>query len=287
MRPTQRLRQLLQGSDLVTIPTCFDALSAKLIEQAGFSAAFMSGAAVATTRLGMPDTGLITLTEMTDQLRNMCAATTIPVIGDGDTGYGNAVNVRRTIHDYARAGAACVMIEDQVTPKRCGHFEGKQVLSREEARMKIRAAVDAAKEVDILILARTDVRAIEGFDAAMQRCRDFEEEGADIIFLEAPISEQELSTFAKEMRQPTMANIVAGGKTPELESAALKALGIRVAIYHPLIFSVIRAMEDTLAALRSGDASRYPALASFVDLKRVGGLAQYDELSARYAVKST
>ena len=169
----------------------------------------------------MPDTGLISFAEMVDQLRNICSAVPeLPVIADADTGFGNAMNVRRTVLDYAKAGAACIMIEDQVSPKRCGHFEGKQVVSREEARTKIRAAVEAAHEAGILVLARTDARAPHGFDAAMERCRDFEQEDADIVFLEAPQSEQELVTFVRGASKPTMANMVEEGKTPRLDPGA-------------------------------------------------------------------
>jgi 2-methylisocitrate lyase-like PEP mutase family enzyme len=185
--PAQQLRELLAQPNLEIMPGCHDALSAKLVADAGYKVAFMSGFAVSAVRLGLPDTGLISFGEMLDSLRNCCsAAARIPLIGDGDTGYGNALNVQRTVVEYARAGAAAVMIEDQVSPKKCGHTRGKQVISRAEARMKIRAAVEAASKVDILIMARTDARAVHGFDEALARCKDFEAEGADIIFLEAP-----------------------------------------------------------------------------------------------------
>jgi 2-methylisocitrate lyase-like PEP mutase family enzyme len=278
------LRRLLQDSELLTAPTCFDALSARLAREAGFAVGFMSGAAVAATRLGVPDTGLISASEMADQLRYICGAVPgLPMIGDGDTGYGNAVNVRRTVTEYARAGAACVMIEDQVTPKRCGHFEGKQVVSRDEARMKIRAAVEAAREAGILVLARTDARAVHGFDAALQRCRDFEEEGADLIFLEAPVSEQELRDFAGAMRQPVVANLVEGGKTPMIPPTILKEIGIKLAVYHPMLFAAIRAMQDSLVALRTSSAENPRPVASFREFQRVVGLPEYDQMSKRYA----
>jgi 2-methylisocitrate lyase-like PEP mutase family enzyme len=281
------LRRLLAGPDVLTVPTCFDALSARLGQQAGFPVGFMSGFGVAATRLGMPDAGLISFTEMVDQLRSICNATPgLPMIGDGDTGYGNAMNVRRTVIEYAKAGAACIMIEDQVTPKRCGHFEGKQVVSREEARMKIRAAVEAGREAGILILARTDARAVHGFEAALQRCRDFEEEGADIVFLEAPVSEQELHDFTRAMRQPTMANFAPGGKTPMLSQAVQKEIGVRLSVYHPMLFSAVRAMQDALAALRSGDAGKAPAMATFDEVKRAVGLPEHDALECRYAASS-
>src|SRR5215813_13682733 len=171
MTPAQKLREVLVGPALEVVPGCFDALSAKLVADAGFKATFMSGFAVSAARLGLPDTGLISFAEMLDSLRNCASgAARIPLIGDGDTGYGNALNVQRTVVEYARAGAAAVMIEDQVSPKKCGHTRGKQVVSREEARVKIRAAVEA--RADILIMARTDARAVHGFDEALARCRD-------------------------------------------------------------------------------------------------------------------
>jgi 2-methylisocitrate lyase-like PEP mutase family enzyme len=284
MSPAATLRALLARDQVLTAPTCFDALSARITREAGFEATFMSGFAVAGTRLGMPDTGLISFGEMVDQLRNICNAVPgLPVIADGDTGFGNAMNVRRTVTEYARAGAACVMIEDQVAPKRCGHFEGKEVISREEARMKVRAAVDAARDADILVLARTDARAVHGFDAAMERCRDFEDEGADIVFLEAPQSEDELSRFVRGSRKPTMANMVAGGKTPLLTTARLNEIGIGLAIHHPLLFTAVKAMQLAAAALKSGNDVGAPPLASFDEVKRLVGLPQYTEDEQRYA----
>src|SRR5215472_18061768 len=232
MTPAQKLREILVGPALEVVPGCFDALSAKLIADAGFRIAFMSGFAVSAVRLGLPDTGLISFTEMLDSLRNCCsAAAAIPLIGDGDTGYGNALNVQRTVVEYARAGAAAVMIEDQVSPKKCGHTRGKEVISRAEARMKIRAAVEARAAADILVMARTDARAVHGFDEALERCRDFEAEGADIIFLEAPETEDEMRLFCRAMRKPCMANMVPGGKTPILPPARLEKIGYKLALY--------------------------------------------------------
>src|SRR5262249_14035276 len=229
--PAQRLRELLSQPGIEVMPGCYDALSAKLIAEAGYRIAFMSGFAVAAARLGLPDTGLISFTEMLDSLRGCCAAAgRIPVIGDGDTGYGNALNVQRTVIEYARAGAAAVMIEDQVSPKKCGHTRGKQVVSRAEARMKIRAAVDARADADILVLARTDARAVHGFEEALARCHDFEAEGADIIFLEAPESEAEMKAFCAAMTKPCLANMVPGGKTPILPADQLQAIGYKLAV---------------------------------------------------------
>jgi len=283
----QRLRELLAQPTMHIMPGCYDALSAKLVAAAGFNVTFMSGFAVSAARLGLPDTGLISFTEMLDSLRGCCAAAgRIPVIGDGDTGYGNALNVQRTVIEYARAGAAAVMIEDQVSPKKCGHTRGKQVVSRAEARMKIRAAVDARKDADILILARTDARAVHGFDEALARCRDFEAEGADIIFLEAPESEAEMRAFCTAMTKPCLANMVPGGKTPILPADQLQEIGYKLAVYPVMLLSTaVAAMQATLAALRPGATTPAPSSISFTDLQKVVGFPDYWERELRYQAK--
>ncbi|MCC6775686.1 MAG: isocitrate lyase/PEP mutase family protein [Hyphomicrobiales bacterium] len=282
MSPAQRLRTLLAQPQIEIMPGCHDALSAKLVADAGFKVAFMSGFAVSAARLAMPDTGLISFAEMLDSLRSCCnAAGAIPLIGDGDTGYGNALNVQRTVIEYARAGAAAVMIEDQVSPKKCGHTRGKQVVSRAEARMKLRAAVAAKVDADILVMARTDARAVHGFAEALARCREFEAEGADIIFLEAPESEEEMRQFCAAMRKPCMANLVAGGRTPMLAPAQLEQIGYKLALYPVMLLSsAIAAMQATLAALRAGNPA--PATVSFTDLQRIVGFPDYWERELRY-----
>ncbi|MEA2957575.1 MAG: hypothetical protein QOJ58_3075, partial [Alphaproteobacteria bacterium] len=269
------------------MPGCYDALSAKLVADAGYKVTFMSGFAVSAARLGLPDTGLISFSEMLDSLRNCCsAAAKIPLIGDGDTGYGNALNVQRTVVEYARAGAAAVMIEDQVSPKKCGHTRGKQVITRDEARMKIRAAVEARSGVDILIMARTDARAVHGFDEALARCRDFEAEGADIIFFEAPESEDEMRRFCGAMQKPCMANMVPGGKTPILPPAKLQEVGYKLALYPVMLLSsAIAAMQATLAALRPDSKTPQPAAISFADLQGVVGFPDYWSRETKYQAK--
>jgi len=285
--PAQRLRELISEPNVEIMPGCFDALSAKLVAHAGYKVAFMSGFAVSAARLGLPDTGLISFTEMLDSLRNCCAAASpVPLIGDGDTGYGNAINVQRTVTEYARAGAACVMIEDQVSPKKCGHTRGKQVVSRDEARMKIRAAVDARADADILIMARTDARAIHGFDDALTRCRDFAAEGADIIFLEAPESEEEMQRFCSAMSKPCMANMVPGGKTPILPPQRLQELGYKLALYPVMLLSsAVAAMQATLRALRPGSVQPMGPSISFLELQNVVGFPDYWQRETKYQVK--
>jgi 2-methylisocitrate lyase-like PEP mutase family enzyme len=282
--PAQRLRELLSEPGVQIMPGCFDALSTKLIADAGFKVAFMSGFAVSAARLALPDTGLISFSEMLDSLRNCCAAVPgYPIIGDGDTGYGNALNVQRTVVEYARAGAAAVMIEDQVSPKKCGHTRGKQVISREEARMKIRAAVEARRDADVLILARTDARAVHGPEEALARCRDFEAEGADIIFFEAPESEGEMRSLCAAIGKPCLANMVPGGKTPVLPAAELARIGYKLAVYPVMLLSsAITAMQATLKALQPGAALASPPAVSFTQLQELVGFPAYWERETRY-----
>jgi 2-methylisocitrate lyase-like PEP mutase family enzyme len=284
----QRLRALLAEPQIAVMPGCFDALSAKLVAAAGFKVTFMSGFAVAAARLGMPDTGLISFGEMLDSLRNCCAAAgAVPLIGDGDTGYGNALNVQRTVVEYARAGAAAVMIEDQVSPKKCGHTRGKQVISRQEARMKIRAAADVKADADILIMARTDARAVDGFDAALDRCRDFEEAGADIIFLEAPETQDEMARFCQAMSRPCMANMVPGGKTPILPPDRLQTIGYKLALYPVMLLSAaVAAMQSTLSALKPAAGAPMPPAVSFAELQSVVGFPDYWQREEKYKAES-
>jgi len=279
----QKLRQLLAGPDLLRMPCCFDGLSAHLIEAAGFPLTFMSGFAVSAARLGMPDTGLISYGEMLDQGRNICARVTIPVIGDGDTGYGNAMNVKRTVRGYRQTGFAGVMIEDQVAPKRCGHTKGKQVVDRAEALTRIRAAVDARDEgTDIIILARTDARATHGLDEALWRAQAFADLGADIVFIEAPQSEAEMRRFCQEVPGPKLANMLEQGATPLLPPERLQEIGYAIAAYPlTLLSSAIHAMQEALADLK---ASHHPErLLTFADLKTVAGFDDYYREETRYA----
>jgi len=288
MSPAQKLRALLSQPKLEVMPGCYDGLSAKLVADAGYKVTFMSGFAVAASRLGLPDTGLISFTEMLDSVRNCCnAAAKIPLIADGDTGYGNALNVQRTVREYARAGAACVMIEDQVSPKKCGHTRGKLVISREEARMKIRAAVEARGDADILVMARTDARATHGFDEALARCKEFEAEGADIIFLEAPESEEEMTRFCAAMTKPCMANLVpAGGKTPVLPHDRLEKIGYKLALFPVMLLSSsISAQQAALKALQPGAGAPFPPAVSFTDLQSIVGFPAYWDGELRYQVK--
>jgi len=281
----ERLRALLRRPGILLMPGCHDAMSARLIEEIGFELGFMSGFAVSAARLGMPDTGLISYGELVDQGQNVCRAVSIPMIGDGDTGFGSAQNIKRTVQGYARAGFACIMLEDQVAPKRCGHTEGKSVVARDEALMRIRAAVDARDGGDdILIMARTDARACVDLDEAIARCRAFREIGADITFLEAPLNETEMRRYCAEVDGPTMANLIEGGKTPLLPVDRLEEIGYKIAVYPLTLLNVsIGAMRAALRGLRAGGPT---AVMSFEDLKTAVGFPEYYAEEERYRVKT-
>ncbi|HPE73042.1 MAG TPA: isocitrate lyase/PEP mutase family protein [Candidatus Competibacter sp.] len=277
-----RLRALLAGEGCLTMPCCFDALSARLIEQAGFPLTFMSGFAVSATRLALPDTGLITVSEMLDQGRAICQAVSIPVIGDGDTGHGNPVNVRRTVEQFGRAGFAGVMIEDQVSPKRCGHTGVKAVVDRAEALARIRAAVEARDaSAGPLILARTDARGALGLDEAIWRLQAFADLGADILFLEAPRDEAEMARCCREVPGIHMANLLAGGLTPILPPARLTELGYRLAAYPLALLSVaVAAMRTALDQLAAGQMPDRQV--DFATLRTLVGFDAYDRLLDTY-----
>lgn len=282
MTQADTLRALLAQDKLHVMPCCNDALSAKLIEQAGFALTFMSGFATSAARIGAPDLGLMSYGEVLDTARNITEATTIPLIADGDTGYGNAMNVRRTVRGFARAGCAAVMIEDQLAPKRCGHTPGKAVVGRDEAFDRIKAAVDAREDDDILILARTDARHDHGLSEAVDRAAKFHELGADILFVEAPQSEAEMRSLCADLPGAKMANIVEGGATPELSHAALHDVGYSIAAYPlTLMSAAMQAMVAALEALKA-DAPRDPLLMDFMDLRRRIGFDDYYAASSAY-----
>jgi 2-methylisocitrate lyase-like PEP mutase family enzyme len=279
---TGKLRRLLDNPGIVLMPACYDALSARLTEAAGFPVTFMSGFGVAASRLGLPDTGLISYGELVDQGRSICGAVSIPVIGDGDTGFGNVANIKRTVEGYCRAGFACVMIEDQVMPKRCGHTAGKEVVDRRQAIQRIQAAVDARREgADILILARTDARATQGLQEAIDRCQAFVDVGADITFLEAPLSLSEMESYCKSVSAPKMANLIENGKTPLLPLADLEEMGFKLAVYALSLLNVsITAQMKALAAIKGGQP--ISGLTEFRELQRILGFDAYDAEVSRY-----
>ena len=277
-----QLRKLLKHPGIVLMAACYDALSAKLVESAGFAATFMSGFGVAATRLGLPDTGLISYGEMLDQGRNICQAVSIPVLGDGDTGFGNEMNVRRTVEGYYQAGFACVMIEDQVMPKRCGHTTGKAVVARKEALRRITAAVDTREAgADVLIMARTDARTTLGLEEAIERCKAFVDAGSDITFLEAPQTEAEMRAYCEKVPGCKMANLIEDGKTPLLPSRYLEEMGYKIAVYAlTLLNASISSMQKALTCLKRGE--KVPDLMDFKALRHIVGFDAYVAELERY-----
>ena len=264
------------------MPGCHDAMSAKLIEEAGFDLGFMSGFAVSASQLGVADTGLVSYGEMVSQGRAICSSVSIPMFGDGDTGFGNAVNVKRTVQGYANAGFGCIMLEDQVMPKRCGHTKGKVVVSREEAFSRIQAAIDARNEgLDILIMARTDSRATHDLDEAIFRTNEFAKIGADITFLEAPESEEEMREYCNSVPGPKMANMIEHGKTPVLPPQQLEEIGYKIAVFPlTLLNASILAMRQSLKMIKDG---KQPTnVLDFEELKSAVGFSEYYDEFDRY-----
>ena len=280
--PADKLRALLATGKLNRMPCCFDAFSARMIENAGFEVAQMSGFSVSAARLCVPDTGLISYGEMLDQGRNMCAAVNIPIIGDADTGFGNAVSAQRTVAGYAQAGFAGIMVEDQIAPKRCGHVKGKAVISREEAVQRMRAVCEArdalrARGQDLVIVARTDSCTTHGIDEAIIRANLFYELGAEICFIEAPGTEVEMARVCAEVKGYKMANLIESGSTPILPPSRLEEMGFNIAMYSvTLISAAARAMKEALEMLKT-DVHPHEKLVSFAELKQTVGFSEYDK----------
>jgi carboxyvinyl-carboxyphosphonate phosphorylmutase len=271
----------------VLAPGCYDALGARLIEEAGFSAVYMSGFGTSAGLLGRPDVGLVSMSEMVDNARRIVDAVDLPVIADADTGYGNAINVLRTVREYEKAGVAALHIEDQVAPKKCGHMEGKQVVSVAEMVEKVRAAVDARISSDLLIIARTDARAVEGLDAAIERAARYREAGADILFIEAPQSVEEIRAIADAFPSvPLLFNYAEGGKTPAVEHALLAELGYAIVIF-PIATLLVatKAMRAMLERIRADGSpiSVLPELPLFAEFLDFIGLPEIRELEQRYS----
>jgi len=278
-----KLKNLLDQKGIVVMPGCYDALSAKLIEREGLNVGFMSGFAVSSTKLGMPDTGLISFSEMAEQVRNICNVTSIPIIFDGDTGYGNAVNVYRTVRGFADAGAAAIMIEDQKWPKKCGHTKGKDVVEVDEANSRIKAAVDASKmnNKDILVMARTDAIATRGLDDAIKRMQKFSELGADILFVEAIKSKEDMKRVIKEVPGHHMINLIEDGETPLLEINELEDLGFKIAVFPLTLMSAsVKTMQESLQNMKNKVYNTN--VSKFSDLRDIVGFNEYYEIEDKY-----
>ncbi|HTX46088.1 MAG TPA: isocitrate lyase/PEP mutase family protein [Solirubrobacteraceae bacterium] len=282
MTKAKQLRELLAGDELIVAPGVYDGVSAALVSKLGFSAAYMTGAGVVASAYGLPDIGLATLTEMAERARVISGLLEIPVIADADTGYGSPINVIRTVREYERAGVAAIQLEDQTFPKRCGHLSGKEVVDVDTFARTLQAAVDARHDPDTVIVARTDARAPLGLDEAIDRANRYAEIGADVIFVEAPRSEEEIERIASEVSAPLLLNLVPGGLTPELDHRRLAELGYRIAIYPgAMVMAVVPAAIEALSTLRGRSLreEHVPGPEAFFDLF---GLTAWQELGNNY-----
>jgi 2-methylisocitrate lyase-like PEP mutase family enzyme len=284
MDARRRLRELLQGPGVIRSLGAHDVFTARLIEAAGLETVFLGGFGTSASLLGLPDVGLITLTEMADAVRRMAARVRIPVVADGDTGHGDLHNVTRTVREFEAAGAAGVLIEDQVTPKRCGHFEGKQVIPTTEMVLKLRAALAARRDPDFVLVARTDARAVEGIDGAVARANAYAAAGADVCFIEAPQSVQELESIPRAVRAPLLVNMLTGGATPILTVEELGRLGYKIVVcpIETLLAaaSAVRRVIDALMRRGRADAGAGDTM-TFDEVKDVLGLGEILGLRAR------
>ena len=290
MNPRQTLKALLRRNKLLVAPGCFDGLSARLVQEAGFEAAYLSGGAVARS-MGIPDIGLVTMSESIDRAVQVVSAINIPVIADADTGYGNAVNLVRSVREFERAGVAAIHIEDQITPKRCGHLDGKEVISLSEMAKKLEAALATRTDPDFCIIARTDARGVNGFDDAVKRANAFAKLGVDAVFFEAPQSEDELAEIPQRVPNiPLLVNVFKGGKTPMLPMERLEKMGYRIAIYpSETQRAAIQAMRIALSTLkREGTTESIDAsLTTFKDRDKVVGLDDWNKIEREFMALET
>ena len=285
MSTRKQLKQLVEARNGLIVPGAFNALSAKVIADLGFQAIYVTGAGVTNMWFGMPDQGFMGLHEIADHTARIRDAVDVPLIVDADTGFGNALNVVHTVRTLERAGADCIQLEDQVAPKRCGHFSGKEVISTEEAVSKIKAAVDARRAPDFLIMARTDAAATHGFEAAVERAQKFAEAGADILFVEAVTQAEEVRTLPQRLAKPQLMNMVIGGKTPLFNADQLGDLGYGIVLYaNAALQGAVMGMQNALTTLRDAKEVREDSdlVTPFAERQRLVGKPAWDALEKRY-----
>lgn len=284
MGRTTQFRKLLKGKQVLVAPGAFDGLSARLIERAGFPLIYATGGGIARS-MGYPDMGLLTMSEVIARVKNIVDVTETPVLADADTGYGNALNVMRTVREFEAVGAVGIHIEDQITPKKCGHYEGKSLVPEEEMMKKIEAAREARTDPDFVIIARTDARAVEGLERAIERGKRYAEAGADMIFIEAPQSIDEIKKIAQSIAAPLLINMFKGGKTPLVSMKELEAMGYRVVIVpSPLQLAAVHTMKELLQVLkREGTIESFSErMISFKERDEIVGLLEYEKLERKF-----
>ncbi|WP_217705833.1 isocitrate lyase/PEP mutase family protein [Peristeroidobacter soli] len=288
-KATTRLRQLLASGNLLMAPGASDAVTARLVAQKGFDAIYMSGAGTCAIRLGQPDTGVITLTEMAENAQNIAAASGLPLISDADDGFGGVMNVMRTVRRFEQAGVAAIHIEDQMLPKRCGHFSGKAIVPVEEMVAKIRAAMAARTDPDFMIIARTDALAVEGFEAALKRAKTYADAGADAIFVEAPTEMEQIARIPKAFSCPAIFNMASSGKTPFLHKDEIAQLGFKIAIY-PIftLLAAVKAASRTLDTLKADGSAKnlVGEIATFREFFTLLGLEEVQALEKQFGVSA-
>lgn len=285
---TTRLRELIARPGCVIAPGAYDALSARMIARAGFEACYMTGYGTSVTRLGMPDVGLLTASEMLDNTSRIVDASGLPVVADIDTGYGNAINVYRTVRDFEKAGAAAMHLEDQVSPKRCGHLQGKRVISTNDMLAKIKAACDARRDPDLVLIIRTDAIAVEGIESAFERGERYREAGADMLFIEAPIGREQAERVARHFSGiPLLYNMAASGKSPDIPAEELGRMGFKLAHFALYgLLAAIPAMEHVFAELRRTGTIGHlrDKMATFKQMNDIIGMAEHQAMEERYGV---
>lgn len=289
MRRTKKLKELLQAREILVAPGAYDVFSAKIIEKIGFQAVYMTGYGTSASVLGQPDVGLLSMTEMAKRAGDIAKAVNVPVIADADTGYGNPLNVRRTVMEYERAGIAAIQLEDQVFPKKCGHMLGRKIIPKEEMVQKIKAACDVREDKDFIVIARTDARTNYGLEEAIERGKAYQEAGADLMFIESPENTEEMKLINSSFTDiPTLANMVEGGRSPILTVDELEKLGFSIVIFStgPL-YSAAKGLKDYLTTLKTKKAtsSRINDMISFVEFNELIGLQDYLDLEKKYQVK--
>ena len=285
MSTRKQLKSLVEARRGLIVPGAFNALSAKVVEDLGFKAIYITGAGVTNMWFGMPDQGFMGLSDIADHTARIRDAVSVPLIVDADTGFGNALNVRHTVRTLERAGADCIQFEDQVAPKRCGHFSGKEVISTEEAVSKIKAAVDARQDPDLLIMARTDAAATHGFEAAVERAQKFAEAGADILFVEAVTTPDEIRALPRRLTKPQLMNMVIGGKTPIFNATDLGELGYGIVLYaNAALQGAVAGMQKALTVLRDVKEVQESSglVATFAERQRLVNKPEWDALEKRY-----
>ena len=285
MSTRKKLKELVAARRGIIVPGAFNALSARVIADLGFEAIYVTGAGVTNMWFGMPDQGFMGLAEIAEHTARIRDAVDVPLLVDADTGFGNALNVYHTVRTLERAGADCIQLEDQVAPKRCGHFSGKAVISSEEAVSKIKAAADARRDADLLIMARTDAAAVHGFEAALERAEQFAEAGADMLFVEAVTTEAEIRALPQRLRTPQLMNMVIGGKTPIFGAQELGALGFSIVLYaNAALQGAVMGMQKTLTVLRDEKQVLESSglVAPFAERQRLVGKPEWDALEKRY-----